>query len=142
VHDSLAVLVAVPDTTLSTAEARRATADPVGTEVAVRTAARLAFLVEGLRTGDPALLAEAQGDELHEERRAHLSPITGKLVEAARRAGALHAAWSGAGPAVVAFVTGEDTSRVAEAWRAALDPPGGVVLDPGIDRSGLVVGAG
>jgi homoserine kinase len=135
----LTALVAVPAGTLSTAEARLATAEPVPTGVAARTAARLAFLIEGLRTGDPALLAEAAGDELHETRRAHLSPLTGALVDAARAAGALHAAWSGAGPSAVAFASGASVEQVAEAWRAVLEPGGGDVLDPGIDRVGLVV---
>ncbi len=35
--------------------------------------------------------------------------MTGRLIEAARAAGALHAAWSGAGPAVIAFTTAATT---------------------------------
>ena len=138
VDPSLQVLVAVPDTTLSTPEARRATADPVSTGVASRTAARLAFLVAGLRTADPDALAAAAGDELHESRRAHLSPVTGRLIDAAREAGALHACWSGAGPSALALVTGEAAPAVRQALEVTLE--GGYVLSPDVDRTGLLIG--
>ena len=137
-HPSLESLVAVPDETLPTEEARRATAGPVGAGVAARTSARLAMLLEGLRTGDPVALAAATGDELHESRRAHLSSVTGLLMEAALEAGALHACWSGAGPSVLAFVTAEKSEAVRNALAATLQ--GGYVLSPDIDRNGLIVG--
>ncbi len=140
VHPSLRVLLAVPEAVLPTAVARRALEGPIDTGTAARTAARLAFLVEGLRRGDAALLAEAAGDELHEARRAHLSPLTGALVQAARDAGAAHAAWSGAGPSAVALVTGEALPAVRAAWEALLAAEGGRVLEPGLDRAGLRVG--
>ena len=81
-------------------------------------------------------LAAAAGDELHESYRAELSPRAGKLMAAARAAGALHASWSGAGPSVLAIATAETTSAVADALDAALNGEG-TVLTPGIDRSGL-----
>lgn len=137
-HPSLTVLVAVPDATLPTEQARRATAGPVETGVAARTSARIVLLLEGLRTGDPVALAGAAGDELHESRRAHLSPVTGRLIEAAAEAGALHACWSGAGPSVLAFVTAETSEAVRISLAATLQ--GGYVLSPDIDRDGLIVG--
>jgi len=137
-HPSLEVLVAVPDATLPTEQARRVMADPVEIGVATRTSARLAMLLEGLRTGDSAALAGAAGDELHEARRTRLSPITGRLIEAAAEAGALHACWSGAGPAVLAFVNGESSEAVRNAMAATLE--GGYVLSPDIDRKGLMIG--
>jgi len=142
-HPSLSPLVAVPDAVLATAEARAAAAGPVGTALAARTAARLAFLLEGLRTGEAAALAEAAGDELHEVRRAHLSPLSGDLMEAARAAGAVHAAWSGAGPSVIAFVVDhEAAAAVRRSWEGLLDESGGTVFDPGVDRVGLVIEPG
>jgi homoserine kinase len=140
VHPSLRVLVAVPAATLPTTVAREALQGPIDTATAARTAARLAFLVEGLRRGDAALLAEAAGDELHEKRRAHLSPLTGRLVAAARDAGAAHAAWSGAGPSAVALAAEEAVAAVRAAWEALLAAEGGAVLEPGLDRAGLLVG--
>ena len=138
VHPSLRVLVAVPGETLSTAEARKALAGPIGTDVAARTAARLAFLLEGLRTGSAALLAEAAGEELHEARRAHLSPRSVALVREARAAGALHAAWSGAGPSVIALTTAGLLGEVRAALGSGVGERG-TVLAPGIDRTGVAV---
>jgi len=140
VHPSLRVLVAVPAAVLPTAVAREALRGPIDTAIAARTAARLTFLVEGLRRGDAALLAEAAGDELHEARRAHLSPLTGRLVAAAREAGAAHAAWSGAGPSAVALVVGEAMAAVRAVWEGLLAGEGGAVLEPGVDREGLKLG--
>ena len=139
IHESLRVLVAVPDAILPTAEARRALEAPISTAAASRTASRLAFLIEGLRTGDPVLLAEAGGDEIHESRRAHLSPLTGDLVAAARAAGALHSAWSGAGPSAVALVTDAGAGRVLEVWGRMLEGRGRA-LRLAIDSTGLVSG--
>jgi len=136
VHPSLRVLVAVPKAVLPTAVAREALRSPIDTAIAARTAARLAFLVEGLRRGDAALLAEAAGDELHETRRAHLSPLTGALVAAAREAGAAHAAWSGAGPSALALVGDDAAAAVRAAWESLLAGKG-AVLEPGLDRQGL-----
>jgi homoserine kinase len=138
VHPSLRVLVAVPESTLSTEAARKATGKKVSTSVASRTASRLGFLIEGLRTGDAGALSAAAGDELHETRRAHLSPITGRLIEAARSAGAHHACWSGAGPSALALVTDSISDAVRDALCGALD--GGYVLSPDLDHQGLLVG--
>ncbi len=139
VHSSISVLLGVPATRLSTAKARLSVGGPIRTGVAVRTAARLAFLIEGLRTGDASLLAAAAGDELHEARRANLSPLTGRLIEVARNAGALHAAWSGAGPSAMAFVTKERRAPVAAALGEVLSAEGGEVLEPDIDTEGVLV---
>ena len=138
VHPSLLVVVAVRAYPVSTERAREALPGGVQRAVAVRTAARLTFLVEGLRTADPAALAAAAGDEIHEEPRTSLSPLSGELVRVARTAGALHASWSGAGPAVVAFATEETVDRISAALAAALDGEG-EVLEPEVDRIGIVV---
>ena len=139
VHPSLVVLVAVPNGTVSTRSARAVLEDPVDRALASRTAARLGFLIEGLRTADPALLAEAAGDELHERAREAVSPLTNELVASARAAGAVHAAWSGSGPAALALVTDATEVAVRLTWEAVL---GGAdrIIAPGIDQRGLVLG--
>jgi homoserine kinase len=134
VHPGIEVVVAVPATELETSRARAVLPDMVSRSVAVRTAARLAALVEGLRTGDPTVLAAAGGDELHEQPRASLAPMASDLMTAARAAGALHACWSGAGPSVLAFVT----EAVRDAFEDLLSG-NGEVLEPEIDRSGVLV---
>jgi homoserine kinase len=135
-HPSLIVVVAVPDAVLPTAEARSVLPADVSRGVAVRTAARIAFVVEGLRTADPEAFREAAGDEIHETPRRHLSPISFRLGYAARAAGALHAAWSGAGPAVLAVTTEERRDAVRIAMEEAL-AGAGTVIAPGIDREGV-----
>lgn len=126
--DDLKVVVGVPDYGLSTNRARVALPDTVALTAAVRSLARLGFLIEGLRTGEAATLGAASGDELHEQARAALSPLTGELIAAAGGAGALHSAWSGAGPSTIAFCTVDGVFHVAQAMRGVLDG-GGYVLE-------------
>ncbi len=122
----LRIVVGIPDTHLSTTLARNALPAAVRRPVAARSIARLTMLLEGLRTGDAAALAAAAGDELHEKPRANLSPVTGRLMDAARDAGALHAAWSGAGPTALALVTDETRPDVEIAMQKVLDGTGEV----------------
>lgn len=115
IHPGIRPVLAVPQRVLLTAEARLAIPDQVATEVAVRTAARMAALIGGFLTADPNLFAAAHGDEIHESPRGRLVPEAAELLARARRAGALHAAWSGSGPSVVAIVSAESEERVVEA---------------------------
>jgi len=138
VHPSLLAVVAVPAYPVSTERARRALPEEVARGVAVRTAARLAFLIEGLRTADAVALAAAGGDEIHELAREAISPLTSDLVRVARSAGALHASWSGAGPAVIAFTTEGRIDDVAGALAATLEGEGDV-FEPEVDRLGIVL---
>jgi homoserine kinase len=117
----------VPDQPLKTKEARHALPVDIARTAAARNVARMAFLVEGLRTGDPAAFAEAGGDEIHELHRNPLSPLTGDLMQAARQAGALHAAWSGAGPTALAITTA-DSSPVVAAMEDVLVGQGRVMV--------------
>ena len=126
-HPGLAVVVGVPDAILPTTKARSVLAQEVARDVASRSLARVAFLVDGLRTADPVLLGAAAGDELHEKPRHHLSPVTARLMSAARAAGALHSAWSGAGPAAIAFVPSAEAGEVETAMRTVLDGEGEVM---------------
>ena len=132
---SLIPIVAVPDFPLATDDARAALPATVALAAASRNIARTVFLVEGLRTGDPEAFAGAAGDELHESPRAPLSPVTGRLIAAAQDAGALHAAWSGAGPAALALATTETAADVAGAMQSLLSG-GGEILTPQPDRRG------
>lgn len=117
IHPSLRPVVAVPETRLPTHEARAILPDTYARDVVIRTVARASALTAGLITGDPEMLGAAHGDEVHEAPRDALSPDVAKLIDVARRAGALHAARSGAGPSVVAIATVEDAAKVAAAFR-------------------------
>ncbi|MDJ0952071.1 MAG: homoserine kinase [Acidimicrobiia bacterium] len=118
----LTFVFGVPNEPLKTAKARMALPAEMSRRAAARNVARIAFLVEGLRTGDPEALAKAGGDEIHEQHRAELSPITGAMMQAARDAGALHAAWSGAGPTTMAIA--KDPEPVVAALKATLGDDG------------------
>jgi len=138
VHPGIEVVVAVPSAPLPTDESRAALPETVSHQMAVRTAARMAALIEGLRTGDPEVLSAAGGDELHEEPRSRLAPMAGDLIAVALAAGAFHACWSGAGPSVLAFVSETASDSVWEAFADVLGDEG-EVLDPAIDRLGLIM---
>ena len=134
IHPSLRPIVAVPENRQPTAPARAVLPDSYGRDVLIRSMGRVAALTAGLTTGDPELLAAAHGDEVHEPWRIELSPEVAELINIARRAGALHAARSGAGPSVVAFVTQAEAERVAKAF---LDWGADVIDDP-VETTGLV----
>ncbi len=136
VHPSIRPIVAIPKAHLKTSEARTALPASVPLEVAARSLGRVVFLIEGLRDANPDVLRHARGDELHEQPRAHLSPVTGELIEAAIRGGALHAGWSGAGPSVLAFATDDTAGRVIGAMGGVLGTDG-EVLALEIDHQGL-----
>lgn len=134
-HPSLRPIVAVPPTFLPTRKARDVIDRDHSHEVVLRTISRVAALTAGLITGDPKLLAAAHGDEIHEAPRARLSPEVGEMMDLARRAGAMHAARSGAGPSIVAFATSDTAQAVVE----ALTGFGSEVIDGPMETSGLVV---
>lgn len=138
VHPSLHLVLAIPDAEMPTGEARDALPPEVGRDVASRTAARLALLVEGLRTADSEALRAALGDELHEGPRRDLTELPGTLIEAAMAAGAVFAAWSGAGPAVIAFTTEGAADAVVEVFEQVLDGEG-EAMELEIDRTGVVL---
>ncbi len=136
IHDRLVTVFGVPHSHLATSEARAALPELVALSTATRSVSRAVSLAEGLRTGDRAALVAARGDELHEAPRAALSPVTGSLIEAALAAGAMHAAWSGAGPTAIAFTTAEESDAVVAAMTAVLGDNGDVmILD--VDYEGL-----
>lgn len=133
-HPSLRPVVAVPDSRLPTQEARAVLPESYDRDTVIRSVARTSALTAGLITGDPELLAAAHGDEIHEAPRDALSPDVGKLIEVARRAGALHAARSGAGPSVVAITTVDTVDQIAGAFREwGVD----VIADP-VETRGLI----
>ena len=129
-------VVGIPEARLATRRARRVVPSEVSIEAAARNVGRAVLLVEALRTGDPSAFAAAAGDEFHEGARGPLSPITTAMIDAARSAGALHAAWSGAGPTALALATAETQSAVVDALESALGSSG-VVRSLSVDFEGL-----
>lgn len=138
VHPGLRPLVAVPESRLATETARGAVEEVQPLPRVVRSLARMSALTAGLLTGDPQFLAAAHGDEIHEAPRAELSPEVATLMDVARRAGALHAARSGAGPSVLALVTAENEAAV----RAAFERAGCEVVGGTVEATGLITSLG
>ncbi len=120
----LSFVFGIPDDPLKTELARSVLPEEISRRAAARNVARVVFLIEGLRCGDAEALAKAGGDEIHEAHRAELSPLTEHMMEAARAGGALHAAWSGAGPTAMAIAL--DTEPVVAAMKEILGSRGRV----------------
>jgi len=137
ISPDLLPIVGIPETRLATRHAREVVPPQVPLAAAARNVGRAVLLVEGLRTGNPKALTAAAGDEFHEEVRGPLSPVTTAMIEAARGAGALHAAWSGAGPTTLAFATAETQAAVMTALEGVLNGSGVVRILP-VDHDGLV----
>lgn len=135
-NPDLIPIVGIPETFLATERARELVPDEISLAAASRNVARAVLLVEALRTGDPFAFAAAAGDEFHEGARGPLSAVTSAMVDAARSAGALHAAWSGAGPTTLAFSTEDTRSTVIEALEAVLAGSGTVKV-LAVDYEGL-----
>lgn len=107
-----APIVLIPHDTFSTTEARSVLPTTYLRSTVVASVARMASLVAGLLAGDPDLLRSAGGDEIHEVPRGSHRPEVAKRIQIALDAGAVHAAWSGAGPTVLAIVETEDREDV------------------------------
>ncbi len=138
-HDEIRILIALPNETLPTDLARLALPGDVPLGSAARTASRTVFLIEGLRTGNLELLREVGQDELHEPHRIRMRPVIGKVITAARSAGAAAAVMSGAGPAVLAFTNADRQEAIGSAMLEALNGAGEVQTietGSGIEQSG------
>lgn len=110
----LKLVVAIPAFPLSTRLARNALPETVPLADAVFNVSRAALLVGALLKGNPRFLRHAFDDALHQPYRAKLIPGMYEVMEAAKRAGALGAAMSGAGPCLMAY-TLEHEAAVGDA---------------------------
>jgi homoserine kinase len=123
VPPALRWVVLVPEATSSTAEARAVLPDSVPRADAVFNVQRVALLLSGLQTGRLDALAVALDDRLHQPYRRRLFPWLPAVIDAAVRAGALGGVLSGAGPSVLAAISGE-AEAVGPAMESALAAAG------------------
>lgn len=119
VAPELVFLVAVPPFGSETRAARAALPETLPHAVAALAASRAAALVQGLATGDGALLATALDDVLHVPFRRAGIPGYDAVVTAARAAGAYGATLSGAGSAILAIAPRERAGAIGAALLAA-----------------------
>ena len=115
----------VPDRDASTAEARAALPASYVRADAVFNVGRTALLLAALARERWDLLGAAMADRLHQPYRGRaLFPWLERVVAAARSAGALGAALSGAGPSVLAVAREGEADGVARAMQDALGREG------------------
>lgn len=133
IHPKLHVVIALPEGELATSKAREVVAVSHPQGRVLRSLARISALTAGLITGDPEMLRAAHGDEIHEAPRDAISPEVGKLIDVALQSGALHAARSGSGPAVLALCLAETMSEVVGGFERA----GVESLTPRLASTGL-----
>ena len=132
-----AMVVAVPDFQLSTKEARSALPTEVPLKDAVFNIGRASLLVGALAKGNMSFLRYAFEDALHQPYRAKLIPGMYDVFDAARKAGAIGVAMSGAGPCIIAYTNGH-TAAVGDAMIEAFRESGieSRALTLGIDQRG------
>lgn len=119
-NPAFAPLILVPHETFSTKQARSLLPEVYRRDTVIASVSRTASLMAGLLSGDRELLRAAGGDEIHESPRNQVMPAVGQRVQAALTAGAVHAAWSGAGPSVLAIVETVDRDQVAQSLKESL----------------------
>jgi homoserine kinase len=123
VADGIELLIAVPPFPNDTKAARAALPETLRHTDAAVAASRAAALVQGLATGDGALLSAALDDVLHVPFRRGRIPGFNAVVQAAQAAGAFGATLSGAGSAILAIAPRDRGQEIGAAmlaaWRAA-----------------------
>ncbi len=128
----LRAVMFIPELRLPTAEMRAVLPDEVPRADAVANLTRVAIGVAGMAVGRFDLLRVVTVDRLHEPYRAAIFPQLPRLVESARKAGAIGACLSGAGSTVIAFSDSVRTiTRIEAAFTAAsvdTDLPGRIVV--------------
>lgn len=116
----LKAVVAIPDFHLSTKVAREAMPTEVSVQDAVFNIQCASLLVGAMLSGNYELLGKAIDDKLHQPYRFPLIKGADEVLTAAKRAGALAAALSGAGPTLIAFTDGDGVAvrdAMAKAWQ-------------------------
>jgi len=137
VHRGVSPLVAVPETTMSTAAARALQPESVPHEDAIFNVSRSALLIAAL-IQSPELLLAATEDRLHQNYRAAAMLETDSLIRALRAEG-LAAVVSGAGPSVLVLASDPAQRLVAAELVAATTATPWQTLMPAVDFKGATV---
>jgi homoserine kinase len=113
------LLLAVPEDSLSTDEARRVLPTQYSRADAVINIQNSMLLLAALVQGRPDLLSSALGDRIHQPYRAALCPLLPALQKLAGVSGILGAVLSGAGPSVLIFLDAKVSAAHSKARIAA-----------------------
>ena len=124
-HESWHFVMAIPETRVPTADARRILPPTLPHAVAPRTVSRLVGLLHTLASGDEDRLASFLFDEVHVPFRRRLAPGMEDAMAAGRQAGAAGVTISGHGPGLVALTTAGDAAKaIADAMAGAFRSAG------------------
>lgn len=118
--EPLHTVIALPEISMSTHQARAALPTSIALQDAVFNIGRTALTVTSLLEGDYENLKIAMQDRLHQPYRFGLIPGAEAAISAALAAGAFGAALSGAGPSVIAFVN-QDHQKVTRNIQRAFE---------------------
>jgi homoserine kinase len=140
---SLICVLFIPERPMRTSDMRAALPKTVTHVDAAHNVGRAALVVAALTADRPELLSAMSEDRLHEPFRAEHFPELPQLIAAARSAGAVGAALSGAGSAVLALVTDPAVARrVARHMAAAAEKLGlrgrAAVIRPEANGAGVI----
>ena len=139
----LRLIVAVPNFELSTRLARKVLPRNVAMKDAIFNISRASMLIAALEAGREDLLPLAFDDALHQPYRKKLVPGMSAVFEAAKSAGALGAAISGAGSCLIAFTSARShleekiAAAMVEAFKAHNVKSKALILD--VDRRGAQI---
>lgn len=119
------LLLAVPDQSLATEEARRVLPEQYSRADVVNNIQNSMLLLSALVQGRPELLSNALEDRIHQPYRAPLCPLLPALHSLTKQAGILGSVLSGAGPSVLIFLEKDaKVTRVKDKVRAHLHAAG------------------
>lgn len=113
VPEKLRFIVCVPDFNLKTSDARKVLPEEIPLEDAIFNISRAVVLSSAIMKGDTNFFNLFGEDKLHQPYRSKLVPGIKQVMESAKKAGALGAFLSGAGPSIIA-ITKNDTEIIAQ----------------------------
>ena len=131
----LSLVACLPETVISTGDARGVVPESVALSAVVETIGSAATLVTGMHRNDPELVGRGMHDEIVTPTRSALIDGYEAVADAAMAAGATGVTVSGAGPAMLAVCYEGDRRSVAGAMIDAFD-------DVGMDARGFQTGIG
>lgn len=135
----LPLLIVTPDYHFPTRVSRAALPLDVSRQDAIFNLSRLVFLTDALAKADLDLLSMAMQDMIHQPYRIPLIPGATEAIAAARNAGAVSVALSGAGPSLMVVLRDRsDEQRIADLMTNAFQQAGLTArcFTPGISLAG------
>ncbi len=113
IDDRIGLILVVPETRLSTAEARKTLENSISRDDAVFNLQRAVLLSHALSDIDH-LNQGLFDDRIHQSQRSRLFPHAISIIDVLLHSGAIGATWSGAGSTMVGFVASKDSASILE----------------------------